>query len=62
MASQSYWEALYQNLSKHLTKGVKCPECEKQWLGHHFNGARWCADCGYSFYGSHEGETAGERS
>jgi hypothetical protein len=36
---------------KEIIKGVNCPKCEKQWLGHHFNGARWCADCGHSFYG-----------
>jgi len=36
---------------KEIIKGVNCPKCEEQWLGHHFNGARWCADCGHSFYG-----------
>jgi len=36
---------------KEIIKGVNCPKCEKQWLGHHFNGARWCADCGHSFNG-----------
>ena len=69
MASQSFWCSLYENHLRQLIKGVSCPKCEKQWLGHHFNGARWCADCGHSFYGSHEGDkaanhlrTAGERS
>jgi hypothetical protein len=59
MASQSFWCSLDENNLIKLIKGVHCPECEKQWLGHFFNGARWCADCGHSFYGSLEGNRVG---